>query len=238
MDEAATAVSRGAAKAVNDAAFGLRKKTPEYLEKTLDRPMPFTTNVRGVIVDKAKEGSGRSNAKGVHARIKIAKLQASYLAPLEHGGAKEKGIRPAMGVKAARDKFGNINKKFRRGGATEQLLAEKVSARSYKTGKNGKKRPSGATYQVGRYFVGDPHAARRGGRSFLSRILRRGRRKGVIGLYERVGRNSRIRLVAEYYKRQSYSPKLGLISNWRKEYRVMLKTIVQPAVKAELRKVK
>lgn len=206
MQRGSLAFATGAAKGLTDAAFDMRKKTPDYLKKNLDKPMPFTTAPRAVLVDRAS-ASTASSADGIHAKIRIAPQQAAYLSTLEHGGTKEKHTRGGVGVKSARDRFGNIGRRFRRGAATSQLLTQSVTV----PGKS-------QTRKVKKYFIG------------------KAKGRTHVGLYERTNRNNKLRLVAEYVKKQSYNPTLNLRQEWATTFRRDGVPIVRAAINREIAK--
>lgn len=123
--------------ALNDTAFDLRAKTPDFLRDTLDDPTPFTTNKGVARVKKADKRSGR----GMYAELFIAPAQARYLSVLEDGGVSEDTIAPARD--ASRNKFGNVKGSFHRKSASlAKLQSQTITTRSGR--------------RVGKYFLGQP----------------------------------------------------------------------------------
>jgi hypothetical protein len=127
-------LKRTVRNATNHTAFEMRKQTPAYLTKAIDKPVPFT---RGIGVTRVDRASTSGSLKSIKATLRVSPLQAKYLAIQEHGGVKADG---AVAVRSnARDAFGNVRKAFHRTSAGLDRLTGK-------RGKNGQ----------AKFFVGKP----------------------------------------------------------------------------------
>lgn len=171
----ADAVRRGSVRGINDAAFALRKRTPDIVDEAVEGgAVPFTKSPKAVAVQRATS----SEAGAV---VEIGGPQGAYLSISEYGGD---GLENRItGVGKARDARGNVVKRLYRSAANiEKLKAARVSVGGGKT--------------VGKFFVGVP----RGGK--------------LAGIYERVGRNNRISLVAAFIKRARYQGNARITDGW------------------------
>lgn len=133
-------IKRIARNALNDGARELRQATPAIIRRAVDRPVPLTARVSGVIYSAASYDSLQSS-------IRMAPIQAAYLSPGEHGQRTSMIHTPI--ARDAIDASGNLKRRFRWTPAERaQLLAQSMSISSPR---------SGGTRKVGRYFLGRPH---------------------------------------------------------------------------------
>lgn len=219
------ALERGAVKALNNIAFQLRKETPAILEASIDRPTPFTLLRTAIHVHKAS-----SSQEG--AILSINRLQSQYLGILEYGGVKRNGIRGALSQgNRAIDAHGNIRNRFRRNSSFKEMIKTetiKVSHRSRNADGTAKRDTKGrfekakSVYEVKRFFIGR---------------LKNGRNPNQVGLWERGRDNRTVRLVADYFKSQSYQPgQLGLHKAWDRNYEMISEGHFYDALNRELEK--
>jgi hypothetical protein len=173
------------------------------------------------LIDRPTPFTLRKNAIVVHkasstregAIMRMNRLQSSYLGTLEYGGEKRSGNRGAMAAgNRSTDQFGNVRKRWHRRGALQQYVeGQRISVRGAK-----------GVRQVGRFFIGS---------------LRNSRRGEQVGVWERGRNNLTVRLVADFYRRQSYrAGQLGLHKEWDQQYREIADAIMEEAINYEIRK--
>ncbi|UWR38382.1 hypothetical protein [Sulfitobacter sp. W074] len=126
-----------------------------------------------------------ATSRGVTANIKIQRIQASYLSKLEHG-EKTRRVNAPSAAKA-RDRAGNTKKAF----ALCQDKIAKLLGQRIRAGKKGK--------TVGKYFIG--------------RALGRGR--APAGIFERHGKNKKLRRITLIIYERRNEPQLKLRDYWR-----------------------
>jgi hypothetical protein len=128
-------VRQQARNALSDAAFDLRKRTPEALRRLVDKPTPATVHPGVALVEKAQV----SDLRSVSSVVKLHPAQAAYLFKFEFQ-TDEDVHRPASS--SARDNRGNLRKAVTlTSGAKSALLSKTVS-------RGATRRP------VGRFFIG------------------------------------------------------------------------------------
>ena len=140
-------VSVAAAQAITQTAAKIKEATPAELDRTLDRPTPFTK--RGLFVKRATPAN-------LTAVVGFMRIQAEYMRWQIEGGTRNPG---AAGLKLPlalkTDAFGNIPR-----GLIAQLIA--VARKEKKLGKVRARR-IGITAKTG-LFYGDPTSV--GGNKF------------------------------------------------------------------------
>jgi hypothetical protein len=120
---------------LSDAAFDLRRRTPDTLRRLVDRPSPATVRPGVALVEKAQV----ADLSSVSAVVKLHPAQAAYLARFEFQ-THEDIHRPAS--KSARDARGNLRRSVTlTSGAKAALLAKSASR-------------GGGRAPVGRFFIG------------------------------------------------------------------------------------
>jgi len=128
-------VRQQARNALSDAAFDLRKRTPDDLRRLVDSPTPATVRPGVAMVEKAQA----SDLNSVSAVVKLHPAQAAYLSRFEFQ-TDEDIHRPAL--KSARDTRGNLRKSVTlTSGAKSALLSKNAS-------RGGGRKP------VGKFFIG------------------------------------------------------------------------------------
>lgn len=220
MRGSARALERGGVRGLNDLAFKLRGDTPDALKKLIDRPTAFTTKRNAVLVRKAL-----NTDEG--AMLVINRIQSSYLGTLEDGGDKTNGIRGAYAQKRRTiNRNGNVTARWHRR-QIAALLQEKIGVNrkmrgGIKRDSSGKFLKQSVDYQVGRFFVGR---------------LKNGRDASQVGLWERGRNNDSVRLIADFYKRQTYRPgQLGLQAEWNQQFQEQSYSVLSNAIAFEIRK--
>ncbi len=128
-------VRQQARNALSDAAFDLRKRTPDTLRRLVDHPTPATVRPGVALVEKAQLGAMYT----VSAVVKLHPAQATYLARFEFQ-TEEDIHRPA--IKSARDARGNLRRSVTLTSGAKAALLSKVASRG------GGRKP------VGRFFIG------------------------------------------------------------------------------------
>jgi hypothetical protein len=128
-------IRQQARNALSDAAFDLRRRTPDTLRRLVDRPSPATVRPGVALVEKAQV----ADLSSVSAVVKLHPAQAAYLARFEFQ-THEDIHRPAS--KSARDARGNLRRSVTlTSGAKAALLAKSASR-------------GGGRAPVGRFFIG------------------------------------------------------------------------------------
>lgn len=196
-----TRARKSAQRAINDSLFDVRKLTPTMLTYIIDEPTPFT--LRGITVKKASD----SDLSG---RLSLGSVQSAYLMHNEEGDPDDGLVVPMD--KAARDKRGNLLKKFRKP-LLEETLKTKVEVKN-KVFKGKKTRGKGvkvnrrrrlaASHEVSRYFVGQSG-------------------RGPAGIYERHNRNRKLRLIAKFIKRRDNNAQFAIRETWNSEIKLRFK---------------
>lgn len=202
LAEASVARARKSAqRAINDSLFDVRKLTPTMLTYIIDEPAPFT--LRGITVQKATD----SDLSG---RLSLGSVQSAYLMHGEEGDPDDGLVVPMD--KKARDKRGNLLRKFRKPLLEETLRARvEVKNKVYKgrkaRGKGVKvnrRRRLDASHEVSRYFIGQPG-------------------RGPAGIYERHTRNKKLRLIAKFIKRRDNNAQFQIRETWNSEIKLRFK---------------
>lgn len=192
---------KAAARAINDALFDTRKLTPRMMAYIIDEPTPFT--LRNISVEKASDNE-------LTGRLSLGSVQSEYLMHGEEGDPDDGLVIPVH--KSARDKRGNLRKRFRKP-ALEELLRTKMEVKN-KVYKGRKSRGKGvkvnrrkrleASHEVGKYFVGQPS-------------------RGPAGIYERHSRNRKLRLIAKFVRRRDNKPSFQIKETWNSEIKLRFK---------------
>lgn len=131
--------------------------------------------------------ANRVTGRGAVANIKIQPIQAGYLSRLEFGEDSDRVNAPS--ALKARDRAGNTKKAFAlRPDKIAKLLGQRIKA-----GKKGK--------TVGKYFIG--------------RAL--GRNGKPAGIFERHGKNKKLRRITSIIYQRRNRPQLDLRDYWQRE---------------------
>lgn len=128
-------IRQQARNALSDAAFDLRKRTPDTLRRLVDRPTRATVRPGVALVDKART----SDLGSVEAVVKLHPAQAEYLSRFEFG-TEEDIHRPA--ISRSVDTRGNLRRSFTLTAKTKAAMLSKLASRG-----PGRK-------PVGRFFIG------------------------------------------------------------------------------------
>lgn len=156
-----------ASKALNASAHAVRKSMPAYLQRTLDRPTPFTAGENAMFVKRATRTD-------LAAQVNFKDKQAAYMRYQVEGGVRQptrKALRLPSAIKL--NQYGNLPK-----GIIQQLIA--VARKEGKLGKRKSRR-----IQVSNkleLFYGDPKDV--GGRNLPPGIYKvvRGQRTQLVPL--------------------------------------------------------
>ena len=115
-------VRQQARNALSDAAFDLRKRTPDTLRRLVDKPTPATVRPGVALVEKAKV----TDLGLMSAVVKLHPAQAAYLFRFEFQ-TEEQIHRPAMS--RSLDPRGNLRKSFTLTQGAKAALLSKLASR-------------------------------------------------------------------------------------------------------------
>ena len=135
MRRAPLSVAQVARNSANDAAFAVRRRTPDILRSLIDRPAPATVRPSVALVERAQTSSRLSDVKAV---LRVGPVQAPYLSSFEF---RERGDRHRPQSPRARDARGNLR-------SNSTLTSRNLASLLSRTVRSGR----GST--VGRFFVG------------------------------------------------------------------------------------
>lgn len=115
-------VRQQARNALSDAAFDLRKRTPDILRRLVDKPTPATVRPGVALVEKAKV----TELGSMSSVVKLHPAQAAYLFKFEFQ-TEEQIHRPALG--RSLDPRGNLRKSFTLTQGAKAALLSKLASR-------------------------------------------------------------------------------------------------------------
>lgn len=186
LDRRLNRLAREYPKAAKDAVNATAFSLRKKTPDHLKRKLDKPTNFT-VGPNVAKvDKANRVTGRGAVATLKIQRVQAGYLSRLEFGEDSERVNAPS--AFKARDRYGNTKKAF----ALRQDKIAKLLGQRIKAGKKGK--------TVGKYFIGRA----------------KGRERAPSGIFERHGKNKKLRRITSIIYDRNNRSHLGLRDFWRR----------------------